>query len=70
MKQLKIQTSSTIRWCRHGIRAFKNEKQWLYDCRFQPLTIITKCSILDVAVVALDPPLRIVKKISLEYIDK
>ena len=37
---------------------------------FQPLTIITKCSILDVAVVALDPPLRIVKKISLEYIDK
>ena len=37
---------------------------------FQPLTIITKYSILDVAVVALDPPLRIVKKISLEYIDK
>ena len=29
---------------------------------FQPLTIITKCSILDVAA-ALDPPLKATKKI-------
>ena len=63
---LTIYSKAGIRGASRTAATFKMERFVIIVNRFQPLTIITKCSILDVAAF-LDPPLSIVL---LQYISK